>query len=148
MRQLFPVTRHSIARAWPFDFDRLFDETLGSQWSEKNSLSFRPNVDVKEDDKEYRLLFDLPGIDEKDISVELEDRQLIVAGKRQFEKSEEKDHYSYRERSFGEFRRAFNLPEIVEAEQILANYKNGVLEVTIPKSKKAEKKLISVQSIK
>ena len=102
---------------------------------------FVPTVDIVEDEKKIVLKADLPGVNEKDIEVKLDDGTLTLSGERTFDK-ETKDENLWRvERGYGSFRRSFALPETVDAEKISASYKNGVLEITLPKVKTKEKKV-------
>ena len=95
-------------------------------------------MDVTEDDKAYTLNAELPGMDEKDISVSVKGGVLIVEGEKRQEKEEKgKDTY-LSERSFGAFRRTFNLPDDVDAEKVKAQFAKGVLNVTLPKTAAAQ----------
>jgi HSP20 family protein len=108
--------------------------------------AFYPSVDIKEDDKQIVLTSDLPGIDQKDIKVTVEDGTLTLSGERKFEKSTDEENFHRVERSFGSFERSFSLPETVDEDKIVASYKNGVLELTLPKTKPDVKqvKVVSV----
>jgi len=98
-----------------------------------------PAVDVAETEKGYEISAELPGMDEKDIEVKFADGVLTIKGEKQEEKEEKKKDYYLSERSFGSFQRSFQVPEGVDSEKIEANFKNGVLRVTVPKSAEAEK---------
>ena len=111
------------------DFFRVPARSTGS------AQAFYPSVDIKEDDKQIVLTSDLPGIDQKDIKVTVEDGTLTLSGERKFEKSAEEENFHRVERSFGSFERSFSLPETVDEDKIVASYKNGVLELTLPKTK-------------
>lgn len=103
-----------------------------------------PAVDVAEDDKEVRLTAELPGMKEEDIEVVLRDDMLTVKGEKKSERKEDKENYHFTERRYGAFERTFRLPEEAEADRIEADFKDGVLNVTVPKkaaAKKAEKKI-------
>ena len=105
---------------------------------------FEPRVDVQENEKEYVISAELPGLNKDDFSVKLEDNLLILYGKKKFVR-EEKDEASYRvERRYGDFKRSFRLTDAVDSKKISAEYKNGVLEVKIPKAEKAKAKEIAV----
>lgn len=94
---------------------------------------FTPSIDVKENSKEIKVTAELPGIDEKDISVSLEDNFLVLSGERKEEKKEEGEEYYHREMSYGSFRRAIPLDSKIDAEKVEAEFKNGVLNVSLPK---------------
>lgn len=112
---------------------------------ETGGVAFAPEVDIEETEKHYLLSFDLPGLSEKDLTLTVTDRQLTVSGerKREFESKDKKSHRV--ERSFGRFERTFTLPETVNSEQIEAKFKDGVLEVQIPKMEKAVPKTVNIK---
>ena len=110
----------------------------------KAAFSGMPAVDVTETEKGYRVVAELPGMDEKDIEVKIANGMLTIKGEKQEEKEEEKQDYYVRERSFGSFERTFQVPEGVDIEKVDASFKKGVLTVTLPKTaeaQKAEKKI-------
>ena len=126
---------------WPFGlFDRparipSFDEPFG--------FGMRiPAVDVVERGKEFRLKAELPGMDEKDIDVELSDRMLTISGEKKEERveGEEDGNYYHSERRYGSFKRLFTLPEGVDPDKVEASFKKGVLTVTLPKTPEAQKR--------
>ena len=92
-----------------------------------------PAVDIKVDDEAYALHVDVPGVDPKDIQIELEDGVLSIQGERKFDKPSEHEDYQRVERRRGEFCRRFTLPDAADAEKITAGCKDGVLQVRIPK---------------
>jgi len=100
---------------------------------------FGPRVDVSEDDKEIRISADLPGLDEKDIEVELSDDRLTIKGEKQEEREEKERSYRLRERTYGSFARSIQLPTGTDAGKTKAAFKKGVLTVTIPKTAAARK---------
>ena len=112
---------------------------------EKDSISlWTPRVDVHETDRESIVDIELPGIDKKDVKVELKDNLLTVSGERKHERKREDSEYSRVERHYGRFERTFGLPETVNAEKVSAEYKNGILVLTLPKTEKAIPKEISI----
>ena len=130
----------SILSQFGDEINRLFENRYSSvtEWS--------PAVDIKETEKEYVIHADLPGVDAKDIDVTLEDGVLSIRGERSW--SNEKDNESYKrvERAYGSFYRRFSLPDTADAEQVRANSNNGVLQIVIPKQKKALPRKIQVGS--
>jgi len=97
-----------------------------------------PAVDVTETDKAYEITAELPGMDEKSVEVKLADGVLSITGEKRDEKREEnEDHYMH-QRSFGSFQRSFSVPDGVDTDKIEATFKNGVLSVTLPKTKDAQ----------
>ena len=110
----------------------------------KAAFSGMPAVDVTETEKGYRVVAELPGMDEKDIEVKIASGMLTIKGEKQEEKEEEKQDYYVRERSFGSFERTFPVPDGVDLDKVEASFKKGVLTVTLPKTaeaQKAEKKI-------
>jgi len=103
-----------------------------------------PAVDVAETDKTYEITAELPGLDEKNVEVKVANGVLTIKGEKQEEKEEKNKDYYMRERSFGSFQRSFAVPDGVDGDKIEANFKKGILSVTLPKSaeaQKAEKKI-------
>ena len=124
------------------DFPTFVDRFLAEPWSannwmshfeEEDSVRWSPRIDVKESKESYQVLADLPGLKKEEINISLHDNVLTLKGERKVD-NEKKEKDSYRsERLHGHFSRSFALPDKVKAEEIKANYKNGVLEITLPK---------------
>ncbi len=104
-----------------------------------------PAVDIVERDDAYVIRADIPGVDPKDIEIDMEDGVLTIKGERKFEQEEEKDNYKRVERVYGSFYRRFVLPDSADAEKITAKSRNGVLEVVIPKQEKVKPRRIEVE---
>ena len=104
-----------------------------------------PAVDIVENDKELVLSADLPGVKLEDVDVKIEDGTLTLAGSRKFENEDNKNGYHRIERSYGEFHRAFALPDSVDATQVAAAFDNGVLKVTLPKKEIAQPRTVKVE---
>ena len=125
--------------------NRLFRETQGNTQDESlASSSFAPAVDVYEDEHNVTLKIEVPGIDEKDIDVRIENNTLTVHGERKIEKEEKEENYRRVERQYGSFTRTFNLPPTVDPEKVRADYDKGVLQITLPKKAEAKPKQIKV----
>src|SRR6266853_4864854 len=125
--------------------NRLFRDTYGDGRDEALTTSnFAPPVDVYEDEHNITLKIEVPGIDEKDIDVRIENNTLTVHGERKFEKEEKEENYRRVERQYGSFTRTFNLPATVDAEKVQADYDKGVLKTTLPKKAEAKPKQIKV----
>jgi HSP20 family protein len=125
--------------------NRLFRETQGNSQDETlTNSSFAPAVDVYEDEHNVTLKIEVPGIDEKDIDVRIENNTLTVHGERKIEKEEKEENYRRVERQYGSFTRTFNLPPSVDAEKVQADYDKGVLNITLPKKAEAKPKQIKV----
>jgi len=126
---------------------RLFDDTLFPTLTGSDELSlgnWRPVVDIYEDEEAIVVKADLPGVDKKDIKVDLKDRVLTLEGERSHENEVKKENYYCKERAFGRFHRAFTLPEGVDSDKIKAEFKDGVLKVEIPKPEEKKPKKIAV----
>ncbi len=124
---------------------RSFQEAVNLMLSEpRSSRPWTPAVDIFETENELVIKADLPDVDMKDIQVEIENGTLSLKGERKFE-SEEKNHGYHRiERSYGSFARHFSLPDTVEPDKVKAEYKNGVLNVTLPKKELAKPRSVKV----
>src|ERR1700737_4680629 len=106
--------------------------------------SFAPAVDVYEDEHKITLKIEVPGIDEKDIDVRVENNTLTVHGERKFEKEEKEENYRRVERQYGSFTRTFTLPSTVDHENVQADYDKGVLKIKLAKKAEAKPKQIKV----
>jgi HSP20 family protein len=126
--------------------NRLFRESFNDAGPDESltTSSFAPAVDVYEDEHNVTLKIEVPGIDEKDIDVRIENNTLTVHGERKIEKEEKEENYRRVERQYGSFTRTFNLPTTVDAEKVSANYDKGVLKIALPKKAEAKPKQIKV----
>src|ERR1700726_3988140 len=126
--------------------NRLFRESYSPEGPEDSltTTSFAPPVDIYEDEHNITLKLEVPGIDEKDIDVRIENNTLTVHGERKIEKEEKEENYRRVERQYGSFTRTFNLPPTVDAEKVQADYDKGVLNITLPKKAEAKPKQIKV----
>ena len=105
-----------------------------------------PAVDVRESDSEYLMEVELPGLTEKDIEVKLDNNLLTISSRKEEKKEERKNGYIMRERKAASFSRSFVLPEGVDREKISAEFKNGVLNLSFPKTPTAKPKSIEVKA--
>ena len=126
--------------------NRLFQDSFGRDTREEalSTTSFAPPVDVYEDEHQITLKIEVPGIDEKDIDVRIENHTLTVHGERKFEKEEKEENYRRVERQYGSFTRSFTLPTVVDAEKVSADYDKGVLKIHLAKKAEAKPKQIKV----
>jgi len=108
------------------------------------TASFVPAVDIYEDPKKVVLKLEVPGIEEKDLDVRVENNTLTVRGERRFEKEEKEENFHRLERRYGTFYRAFTLPSTVDSEHIAASYSAGVLKLELAKKPEAQPKHIKV----
>ena len=119
--------------------------TNGGEQETLTAAEWLPSVDITEDEKEYLVKAELPGLKKEDIKVNVEDGVLTITGERKFEKEEKNKKYHRIERSYGNFTRTFTLPEAVKADKVAAEFKDGVLHVRLPKDETAKPKTIEVK---
>ena len=124
--------------------NRLFRDSFGDNQDALSTSNFSPAVDVYEDEHTVNLKIEVPGVDEKDLDIRVENNTLTVHGERKFEKEEKEENFRRVERQYGSFTRSFTLPQTVNAENVSANYDKGVLKITLPKKAEAKPKQIKV----
>jgi len=126
--------------------NRLFNDSFSPVTSQESlsAGSFVPPVDVYEDEQGIRLKMEVPGIDEKDIDVRLENNLLTVRGERKLESETKEENYHRIERRYGSFTRSFTLPNTVNPEEVKASYAKGVLTIALGKRAEARPKQIKV----
>ena len=127
---------------WFDDIDTGFDTGVFTDLSEK---AWRPAIDIEEKDEKYILRADLPGMKKNDIHVEVKDDYLTLRGERKDEHEENKESYHRIERTYGSFERTFRVPKGVTEKDIHAQYKDGVLEVTVPTPKVEKPETVEVK---
>jgi HSP20 family protein len=127
--------------------NRFFDDAFGimPRGGDFDAGTWAPAVDLREEEGGFVLQADMPGIKKEDIDVHVENNILTIQGERKFESETKKDTYHRIERAYGKFTRSFALPVRVHAEGIKATYKDGILEVSIPKAEESKPKKIAVQ---
>ncbi len=138
MREMFNF-RHQM--------NHLLDDAFSPMVRDDAKLSvwdWNPVVDVYDNDENIVIKAELPGIDKKDINIDVKDGVLTLKGERTYDNEVKKDKYYRRERSFGRFERAFQLPADVDPEKISADYKDGILKIDIPKPEGKKPKQITV----
>lgn len=135
----FERMRRDMDRLW----DSFFEGGLKKRGEERGE--WFPAFDVSETKNDIIVKTEVPGLDPKDIDISLADGILTIKGEKKQEKEEKEESYHLIERSFGSFSRSIRLPKDVQADKISANYKNGVLKVTLPKSEEAKKKEIKIK---
>ena len=130
------------------EFDKLSNRAMveGDENGNVVTSDWAPAVDIKEEDTQYKIIADIPGVNPDDIEVKMEDAVLSIKGERQSESSENREGYKRVERVRGSFLRRFSMPDTVDADGITARSKDGVLEVVIPKQAKVLPKRIKVES--
>jgi len=129
--------------------NRIFDETFRGTRSGEDEWalggSWAPPVDIYEQDGNLVLKAELPGIDPKDVDVRVENNVLTLRGERKFDNEVKRESYHRVERAYGSFSRAFTLPSVVDTASIKADFKDGVLHVTMAKREEAKPKQIQIQ---
>ncbi|MGN8545095.1 Hsp20/alpha crystallin family protein [Bradyrhizobium sp. 13971] len=130
------------------EIDRVFDSfTRGLPSLDfKTSSGLAPNMDIAETDRDIEITAELPGLEQKDVQVNLADDVLTIKGEKKAEKEEKDKNYFRMERSYGSFYRSVQLPPGVNADSIKASLKNGVLKVTVAKPAAAQPKKIEVKA--
>ena len=123
---------------------RFLESSFGSTDKNSSLATWAPAVDIHETEGELVVKADLPGIAEEDIDVRVEKNMLTIRGERTFEKSVNDDNYLRVERAYGSFSRSFSLPNTVNTEAVQAEYRNGVLTVTMPKREESKPKQVKV----
>ena len=119
---------------WPAG--RLDDDTNMGMWN--------PAVDLYEKDDHFVIKAELPGVDKKDISIDLKDRVLTLSGERSNENEVKEENFYRRERSYGKFQRSFTLPADVDADKIKAEFKDGLLMIEVPKPEQQKPKQVTI----
>ena len=126
--------------------NRLFRESYAPEGPEEalTTTNFAPPVDIYEDEHTITLKLEVPGIDEKDIDVRIENTTLTVHGERKIEKEEKEENYRRVERQYSSFTRTFTLPTTVDTDHVSATYDKGLLKINLPKKAEAKPKQIKV----
>jgi HSP20 family protein len=130
------ITRRSFR---PFYMPNLFDDDFFPVLTNRNNSM--PAVNIREDEKNYFLDLAIPGIDKKDLKIDINEDVLTISSETKNEKEESKDGYKRKEFSYSSFCRSFYIPENAEREKIDATYKDGVLTVTLPKQEVEKNKI-------
>jgi HSP20 family protein len=123
---------------------RLFDEQYSGREESLTAGAFVPPVDIYEDEQSIQLKVEVPGVNEKDLDIKVENNVLTVSGERKFEKEEKEENFRRVERRYGSFSRSFTLPNTLDTENIQANYDHGVLTIRLAKRAEAKPKQIKV----
>lgn len=143
----------AITRQAPFqteleDFPaglRVFQDSLSRLFSEPASRPWSPAVDIYETENEIVLKADVPDVDPKNVGIQLENGTLTLKGERKFQEPKNGKGFHRIERAYGTFVRAFAVPDTVEGEKVKADYKNGVLTITLPKKEVAKPRTINIE---
>ncbi len=127
-------------------FDRLLNGTFSQFFSDEgvSARAWAPAVDIYESDDNLVLKAELPGVDPKDVELRVEDSTLYLKGQRRFEREVKEENYHRLEGSYGSFSRTFTLPSSIDADRVKAEYKDGLLTLTLPKREEAKPKTIKI----
>jgi HSP20 family protein len=134
-------------RSFQEDFNRIFSSTLPRLFNNEEGLlggNWAPNVDIYEDQNSITLEAELPGLKLGDFNLSIENYRLTLSGERKFENEKKGDNWRRVERSYGSFTRAFSLPSTVNVDAVSAEFKDGVLRVTLPKKEEVKARQIQV----
>lgn len=137
-----PTLRGNVASFMNQFMQDCFRPTAGE---DSTGAGFSPAMDIKETPKEYVVTAEVPGIDKKDIHIEITDNILTLKGERKFEGEQKDETYHRVERSYGSFTRTFSLPAKVKADSIEASFKDGILIVRIPKAEEVLPRKIEIK---
>lgn len=129
------------------DLEKEFNKLVGHGFDSSivDASDWQPTVDIIEESKQFVVKVDIPGVDPKDINIDLDRNTLTIKGEKEAEHKEKKDNFVRYERSKGSFYRRIMLPDVVDSDKITAQSKNGVLFITIPKSDKSVTRKIEVK---
>jgi len=143
------LTKRNETKLNPFeaferDVKRIFDDFFALEPVDLFDSAWLPTVDVEEDEKSIHVRAEIPGIDEKDLNVTLEDNVLTISGEKKEERKEENKRYVLAERRFGSFKRSIALPAEVKSDSVKASFINGVLTIDFEKKEVSQPKRITI----
>jgi HSP20 family protein len=153
-----PAPAQDPFRSLRSEMDRMFDRfadgffppalrnMIGSRTAQPSFAVSMPAVDVTEDDTSYRIAAELPGLDEKDVEVTVNNGMLVIKGEKRLDNEQKGKNFHISERAYGAFQRSFFLPDNVNPDQIRASFSKGVLQIELPKVAQAQPKKIDVKS--
>jgi HSP20 family protein len=130
--------------------NRMFEDA-GRGWrgdEPSSTTTWSPAVDIYETENEITVHAELPGVERKDIGLNLEKNVLTLKGERRFEKETKQENYHRIERAYGGFSRSFSIPAMVDEEKIRAEYKDGILKISLPKKEQVQPKQIQIAETK
>jgi HSP20 family protein len=129
------------------EMDRLFDRLVATKWDDFPTLGeWCPSMDISETKDSLVVKVEVPGMDQKDIRISLQENLLTITGEKTQEKDEKEERYHRVERSYGAFTRGVRLPVGVDGSKVMATFKNGLLTVTLPKTPAAKGTTIPIKS--
>jgi HSP20 family protein len=126
-------------------FNRLFEEMFPFATEPISMAGWSPSCDIYETDNEIVVKAEIPGVKKENIKLSMQDNVLTLTGERKFEEETKKENYMRVERGYGKFTRSFSLPSYVDAKKISAEFKDGLLEVKLPKSEEAKPREVEIK---
>lgn len=142
-KEVIPARPMSDMALWERDAQRVLEDFIGRKlsWGNWPAIDVRaPAIDLYEEKSEVVAKAELPGMEKSDIQVNISDRHLMIEGEKKKEEESKEKNYYRSERAYGSFRRSIELPADVEVDKAKASFKNGVLEIHLPKTEEAKKK--------
>jgi HSP20 family protein len=128
------------------NFDRMVQDLFDKRWDLSESMGeLTPAVNIEENENEYSITAELPGVEKSDVKITFEDGALSISGEKRVENEDKKENFHRIERRYGVFSRSFAIPSAIVVEKIDASFKDGVLKVILPKAEEAKPKLIEVK---
>lgn len=127
------------------EINKLFDDFFRAPKALDDAIAFAPDIDIAETKDAFIVKADLPGMTEKDIEVSLTNNILTIKGERKEEKEEKDKNYYRKERLFGTFLREIQIPKRVQTDKVKAKFKNGVLEIELPKAEEEKEKTVKIE---
>jgi HSP20 family protein len=124
--------------------DDFMNEALGSGRMLEDTRTMAPAVDIEESEDHYLMSFDMPGLEADNIDIEVQGNQLVVSAERKAEREGREGRAQFKERRYGRFQRVMTLPDAVKADQVEAQYRNGVLTVAVPKPEESKRQKIKI----
>jgi len=124
--------------------NRLFERIIPTDGGERGGLTFIPSAELEETDDAFKLRLELPGLEAKDVNVEVTPEAVSITGERKSETTEEREGYTRSEFRYGKFQRVIPLPSLVQHEQVQAEYKDGILRLNLPKAEPEKQKAFKV----
>jgi HSP20 family protein len=128
-----------------YNIDRVFDEMFTGRPMVESEVGWVPRADVHEQDHAFVVQLDLPGVEKDNVKVKFEDNTLVVSGERKYESTTDEKSFHRVERIYGSFTRSISVPKDIDSEKISASFKNGVLEITLPKTNEVKPKEIEIK---
>jgi len=126
--------------------NRLFEDMGTAKGEDKDLVpgAWAPSVDIYETENEVVLAAEIPGVDEKDVEIKVEDSTLTIRGERKFEKETKEENYHRIERAYGSFMRSFTLPNYIDQDRIEAQQENGILKIHMPKKEETKPRKVKI----